>query len=141
MIHPELNPTLGFAFIEASILWASRYEDLPVPFVMCTYRSMEEQEKLFAQGRTSPGPIVTNARAGKSPHNYQPSFAFDVAFRGRESNEVDWSHSLFENFALIIKEIDAGGKILWGGDFESFKDVPHFELRGWQQLVMHGHDS
>jgi peptidoglycan L-alanyl-D-glutamate endopeptidase CwlK len=33
-------------------------------------RSMAEQDQLFAQGRTAPGKIVTNARAGESYHNF-----------------------------------------------------------------------
>lgn len=33
-------------------------------------RTLEEQGKLYAQGRTSPGPIVTHAPAGSSAHNY-----------------------------------------------------------------------
>lgn len=34
------------------------------------YRSFPEQAKLYFQGRTLPGPKVTNAPAGYSPHNY-----------------------------------------------------------------------
>jgi peptidoglycan L-alanyl-D-glutamate endopeptidase CwlK len=37
--------------------------------VYCTYRSNEEQDELYAQGRTKPGKIVTNARGGQSQHN------------------------------------------------------------------------
>lgn len=33
-------------------------------------RTFAEQDKLYAQGRTSPGPIVTNAQSGQSPHEY-----------------------------------------------------------------------
>src|SRR5690606_7828810 len=34
------------------------------------YRSIAEQDALYAQGRTAPGEIVTNARGGQSNHNY-----------------------------------------------------------------------
>jgi len=34
------------------------------------YRTFAEQEALYAQGRSKPGPIVTNARGGWSNHNY-----------------------------------------------------------------------
>lgn len=34
------------------------------------FRSFEEQTKLFNQGRTTPGNIVTNTRAGYSNHNF-----------------------------------------------------------------------
>ncbi|MFJ5622021.1 M15 family metallopeptidase [Peribacillus loiseleuriae] len=34
------------------------------------YRSIAEQDKLYAQGRTAPGKVVTNAKGGQSNHNY-----------------------------------------------------------------------
>jgi len=37
--------------------------------IYCTLRSNEEQTALYARGRTAPGKIVTNARAGESLHN------------------------------------------------------------------------
>jgi len=49
--------------------------------IYCTLRSNAEQDELYAKGRTTPGPIVTNARAGQSLHNPVPgtdkSRAFD----------------------------------------------------------------
>src|SRR3977135_4181957 len=33
-------------------------------------RTFAEQDALFAQGRTKPGQIVTNAKGGQSNHNY-----------------------------------------------------------------------
>ena len=44
--------------------------------VTSTYRDHESQAALFAQGRTKPGLIVTNARPGQSWHNWR--CAFDV---------------------------------------------------------------
>lgn len=41
-----------------------------------TSRTEEEQNRLYAQGRTTPGKIVTNAKAGDSTHNYH--LAFDI---------------------------------------------------------------
>lgn len=37
--------------------------------IYCTLRSNEEQDALYAIGRTLPGSIKTNARAGQSSHN------------------------------------------------------------------------
>ena len=45
------------------------------PLIYCGRRTMEEQTALFAIGRTSPGKVVTKARAGESYHNY--GLAFD----------------------------------------------------------------
>lgn len=42
------------------------------------FRSFPEQAKLYFQGRTAPGPKVTNAKAGESCHNF--AIAWDVCF-------------------------------------------------------------
>lgn len=44
--------------------------------VTSTYRDLESQAALYAQGRTKPGLIVTNAKPGQSWHNWR--CAFDV---------------------------------------------------------------
>ena len=44
--------------------------------VTSTYRDNESQAALYAQGRTKPGLVVTNARPGQSWHNWR--CAFDV---------------------------------------------------------------
>lgn len=53
---------------------------LPV-LIYCTLRGYDEQAALYAQGRTAPGHIVTNARAGESLHNPDElgyAWAFDA---------------------------------------------------------------
>ncbi len=39
--------------------------------ITSTYRDNESQSALYAQGRTTPGKIVTNAKAGQSWHNHR----------------------------------------------------------------------
>ena len=39
-----------------------------------TYRSFDEQNHLYAQGRTKPGKIVTYAKGGQSYHNFGLAF-------------------------------------------------------------------
>ncbi len=84
-------------------------------------RTFEEQDELFAQGRTKPGKIVTNARGGFSNHNF--GLAFDVGiFEG--GNYIEESPR--------YKTVGQLGKSLgfaWGGDWKSIQDEPHFELR------------
>lgn len=47
-------------------------------YVFEAWRSRERQAFLYAQGRATPGPIVTNARAGLSFHQY--GIAVDLVF-------------------------------------------------------------
>ncbi len=87
-----------------------------------TLRDIEYQNSLYAQGRTKPGQIVTNARGGESFHNY--GLAFDIC-KNVKGHEYDDS-----NFFKKVGEIwtEMGG--MWGGNFDSFVDTPHFEFSG-----------
>lgn len=84
-------------------------------------RTFQEQDALYAQGRTSPGDIVTNARAGHSVHNF--GLAFDVGvFEG----------SRFLAESPRYKAVGALGLELgleWGGNWKTIVDEPHFQLR------------
>ena len=117
-LHPELVKRWKLAVEK----YAEKYPDAPQPFLTQTYRSPEEQAETFAQGRTVPGKIVTNARAGQSLHNYQPSLAFDIAFK--KDRQVYWMMDLFKKFAAIAKRFE----LEWGGDWTTFQDNPHFQV-------------
>lgn len=118
----DMEIKLQEAFEAAVKIWEINYPQRAKPFLTCTHRSNTEQAQLYAQGRTSPGKKVTNAKPGQSKHNLFPSKAFDIAFNlhGR----LDWDSNLFKDFAAIIKPMG----ITWGGDFKTLKDGPHFEL-------------
>jgi peptidoglycan L-alanyl-D-glutamate endopeptidase CwlK len=121
----DLDAKLVKAYNTAKGIYANRFPNEPQPFITCTYRSNEEQNQLYALGRTVKGKIVTNAKAGQSRHNSLPSKAFDIAFIGIDK-KLNWANKHFKNFADIVKEVDAS--IIWGGDFRTLKDSPHFEL-------------
>ncbi len=101
--------------------YVDTYPEDAAPFLTCTHRCNEDQEKLYAKGRTTPGPKVTNARAGQSRHNTNPSTAFDIAFL-KSKRVLDWDIKLFNKFAVIAKK----NGLRWGGDWK-FVDRPHFE--------------
>jgi peptidoglycan L-alanyl-D-glutamate endopeptidase CwlK len=99
--------------------------------IISGYRSFAEQDKLYAQGRTAPGNIVTNAKAGQSVHNYGLAVDFLILHPDGSANwKVDeqW------------KRVGAIGKSLgfdWGGDWKSFKDWGHLEYtqgHDWKDL-------
>jgi|GEM_PF-2831199 len=83
-------------------------------------RTRAEQEKLYNQGRTTPGKIVTNAKPGKSKH--EKGAAFDVAFTGKVPYPTDikqWK---------AIADIGVSLGLKAGYYFRTFKDYPHFEI-------------
>jgi peptidoglycan LD-endopeptidase CwlK len=88
-----------------------------------TYRTIEEQDALYAQGRTEPGKTVTNARGGDSFHNYRVAFDIAVMKKGK----VDWGDTkTYEKVGKLGEELG----LEWGGNFKSIKDLPHFQLTG-----------
>lgn len=127
----NLHPGLLERWRKAKAIWDEKYPDGPAVILTCTYRSPQEQNTLYAQGRTIGGPKVTNARGGQSLHNYLPALAFDVAFL-KINGQLDWSEGHFKEFAQIVKGF---GGVDWGGDWSSFKDMPHFQPENfsWQK--------
>lgn len=120
----DLRPELVQAYEKAVVKYSELYPNAPQPFITCTFRSGEEQDKLY-----NSTPKVTNAKAGQSPHNYNPSFAFDIGFIG-VNKKMDWSIKNFNNFASCIAMVS--DVVDWGGGWKSFKDAPHFELKNWK---------
>ncbi len=92
--------------------------------VVSAVRSCEEQNRLYAQGRTTPGYIVTNAKCGQSDHNV--GVAVDVVPLVNGKPKWDVPESTWNRIGLLGEH--AGLK--WGGRWKSFKDRPHFYDRG-----------
>lgn len=91
--------------------------------IYCTYRSIEEQNKLYAQGRTAVGPIVTNAKGGTSYHNFRVAFDCGPVICGK----IAWNRTdLFKKVGAIGESIG----LEWGGHFKTIVDMPHFQYRG-----------
>lgn len=85
-----------------------------------TYRSVERQDYLYAQGRTMPGAIVTNAKGSSMSSYHQWRLAFDV-FQNIKGAEYDKN---------VLAKVGAIGQSLgleWGGSWKGFADTPHFQ--------------
>jgi peptidoglycan L-alanyl-D-glutamate endopeptidase CwlK len=91
-------------------------------------RTIAEQNKIYAQGRTAPGAIVTNAKGGSSPHNF--GHAVDLCPLTAKG-EADWNSSA--GFKIIGDTAEDLG-LIWGGHFKSIKDLPHVESTGWRTV-------
>jgi peptidoglycan L-alanyl-D-glutamate endopeptidase CwlK len=84
-------------------------------------RTYEEQDALYAKGRTELGAKVTNARGGYSNHNF--GIAFDVGVFSGGSYLPDSP----KYRAVGLLGTDMG--LEWGGNWTSIVDQPHFQLR------------
>lgn len=101
-------------------------------------RSIAYQDSLYAQGRTTPGKIVTWAKGGKSWHNYglavDCTIMYDKDHNGTfESLSwdeiVDMNRDGESDFMQMVDAFKAEG-FDWGGDWpKGKKDEDHFEMR------------
>lgn len=88
------------------------------------FRSADEQNALYAKGRTAPGPVVTNVPAGRSWHNYGLAVDFAV-FNGTKTEIPNPPPaSVLQDVWGPIGEIGTSLGMNWGA---SYGDYPHFD--------------
>lgn len=120
-VHPLLLDKIG------SIMIAMRELGFPMKLVSGV-RTAEQQQELYAQGRTKPGPIVTYLDGVKKKSNHQVKedgfgHAVDCAFL--ENGKPSWSLNLpWKLYGEMAKTLG----LKWGGDWKRFTDLPHVEL-------------
>ena len=96
--------------------------------ITSTWRDNESQNALYAQGRTKPGKIVTNARAGSSFHNYKLAFDFVPIVNGK----AQWNDiATFKRAGEIGKRLGLD----WAGDWKSFREYAHLQWTGGLSLA------
>ena len=111
-----------------------------------TLRTFEEQNALYAQGRTKLFDnngnrlgIVTKAKGGQSLHNF--GVAFDIVLIDGKSaswnTTKDYDGDGIADWMEVVNIFKSHGWE-WGGDFRSIKDFPHLQKSfgyTWQQLL------
>ncbi len=93
-----------------------------------TYRDHESQAALYAQGRTAPGRIITNAKPGQSYHQFRCAFDFAPIVNGK----VPW-----DDVALFRRcgEIGEGVGLEWSGRWKRFAELAHLQFTGGLTLA------
>ena len=116
---------LARLFMEAAIAVMAPH-GITVKIISGT-RSYAEQDALYAKGRTTPGPKVTNARGGYSNHNF--GIAWDIGlFQGSKYLEES------KHYATLGPIGERLG-LEWGGRWKSITDEPHYQLRTGMTLA------
>jgi peptidoglycan L-alanyl-D-glutamate endopeptidase CwlK len=82
-------------------------------------RTWAEQDALYAQGRTAPGRIVTEAKGGESMHNF--GLAVDVA--PTDGHSIDWNGRDAKWEAILAKAPTVG--LAEGAAWRTYPDEPH----------------
>ena len=86
-------------------------------------RTVEEQNELYASGRTKDGNIVTYVDGDDYDSDHQWGIAFDI-YVNTGSSVTEYDEETYNKVGEIGKELGLG----WGGDYETLVDKPHFYL-------------
>lgn len=146
----DLHPDLQWRVRACVDAWRLAGYDV---LITCTWRSSQEQDVLFAQGRTTPGRVVTQARGGESDHNYvspitkiPASLAFDfVPLRngklvwGTSGDGIDDDPSddqkddleLWQRCAAVAKEF---GLVWYGEPGSPFREFAHLRHQAAKEI-------
>jgi peptidoglycan L-alanyl-D-glutamate endopeptidase CwlK len=119
----DLTPNMQEIFRALKLAYEDMFPDRQI-IPICTYRSVEEQQTLYASGRSKPGPVLTNCDGikNKSKHNLYPAQAVDVAIL--ISGKAVWNDAYYSPLHDICAAIPGAR---WGGDFKSIHDNDHVE--------------
>ena len=102
-------------------LFATAIEETPIDFtVLEGFRDADRQNYLYENGKSL-------ARFPKSKHNHYPSRACDVAPVPIDWENIDRFIQLSEHIKSIAMKLNID--IVWGGDWQTFRDYPHYELK------------
>ena len=124
LLHPKLRDEVTNIYNEICEALSGR----SICRFAYTLRTFAEQDVIYAQGRTKPGKIVSNAKGGLSMHNYGLAVDIVLILDGKEASwdtkkdfdgdgKADW-----QEIVTIFKQY--GWE--WGGDWK-FVDAPHFQ--------------
>lgn len=86
-----------------------------------TLRNKQEQNNLYAQGRSKPGKVVTNVKYPDSNHNW--GMAFDFC-----RNDGKGAYNDTDSWFAKVGKVGVKFGLEWGGSWKDFPDKPHLEL-------------
>lgn len=95
--------------------------------VLSGLRSYQQQAALYAQGRTKPGKIVTNARPGSSWHNYGLAIDLGLFKAGvyLDAKNPRFADRIYSELGQLARSMG----VEWAGYWTSFTETPHFQYR------------
>lgn len=111
-VHPDLVEVVKLAITKTEVDFR----------VICGVRTKAEQQKMVASGAS---------RTMNSRHLVQPDgFGHAVDLVALPDGKVSWDWPLYPKLAKAMKAaaLEIGVPVEWGGDWERFRDGPHFQL-------------
>lgn len=118
---PRCDEFLASADVRLQRWFRAQKEKDPSLHISCSVRDAATQEAVLKSG-------ASKASYGKSPHNYVPALALDLFWI--TDGKAAFSATKYAELAKTMpKDIE------WGGNFENFKDMPHFQVRSWKTFA------
>lgn len=119
-LHPKLRDDVSKVIIQA--------QKLGIDFrITQGLRTIDEQNQLYAQGRTKPGAIVTDAKGGMSFHNYGLALDFCLLHKdGTISFSIteDSNNDKIKDWDEVVKLFISMG---WEHGDRGYFDNPHVQ--------------
>ena len=125
----NLDLRLVVGYLKTVIRFVLAHPEGPLPIITEGHRDRATQARYYAQGRTTPGPIITNKPPGTSLHELSPSRAVDVGFLADNGSLVQTDVLLRQFYTYWLEHSTA---IEWGGLWQSPVDAPHFQVQPLQ---------
>ena len=125
----SLNDLLPIVRVRVKVFIAACADDGIHIIPTSTFRDVESQNELYAQGRTKPGRIVTNAKGGFSFHQYKCAVDVVPIVAGKPRWDVE--DDVWQKIGALGKE--AG--LEWAGEWVHFKEMPHFQYTNGLNLA------
>lgn len=142
LLHPKIRD-------EVKLLIEKTESFFPVTIavrVVQGLRTIDEQNALYAQGRTKPGSIVTKAKGGQSYHNF--GLAIDFALlHDKDGNgtyeTLSWDDKEdYDKDGTVdwreVVDVFEKASYTWGGRWATIVDAPHLEKtfgHHWSDLL------
>ena len=115
----ELTPAARLKALQWQI---ECHADGLIVIFISTYRDVEFQDYLYAQGRKNKQPILTNAKGGESEHQKRTAWDFCVM----NGKKCDWKNVEAFTKAGVIAENQG---LVWSGRWQGrFKENGHIQL-------------
>lgn len=127
MCHPKLQRAAK------KLVAQCKKQKISIKITECL-RTVEEQNMLYAKGRTAPGGKVTNAKGRTYSSMHQWGVAFDFCLVMDVDKDGKTSDDSYNDATGLFEKVGAIGQKLgleWGGGWSSIKDRPHFQLKDW----------
>ncbi len=118
-VHPDIVRVMEEAIKETTIDFG----------IVQGVRTQAEQDALYEQGRTKPGPIVTWTR--KSKHIKQADgYGHAVDIAAFIKGKITWAPAMYDDLAVVIKGVANRLKVplKWGPEIGIKGDLGHYEL-------------